>query len=132
MGSSPIWSMTACILSLITGGEDHGEFAGYRYGKDGTEHWKVAEAGRIVSKGSAGYFEAVNFSVSMEENPSDKIQICTVFCRIISLNLVSIYLSDYSITNLHGLIQECLIFCTKNKASRLLFSVGSAHTRPLE
>ena len=56
MGSSPIWSMTACILSLITGGEDHGEFAGYRYGKDGTEHWKVAEAGRIVSKGSAGYF----------------------------------------------------------------------------
>ena len=36
----------------------------------------------------------------------DKIQICTVFCRINRLNLVSIYLSDYSITNSHGLIQE--------------------------
>ena len=23
---------------MITGGENHGEFAGYRYGKDGTEH----------------------------------------------------------------------------------------------
>ena len=35
--------------------------------------------------------------------------------------LVSIYLSDYSIANLHGPIQECHIFCAKNKASRLLF-----------
>lgn len=35
---------------------------------------------------------------------------------------MSIYLSVYSITNLHDSIQECQIFCTKNKASRLLFS----------
>ena len=43
-------------LFQIAGGEDHGEHAGYRYDKDRTEHRKAAEAGRIVSKGSAGYF----------------------------------------------------------------------------
>ena len=48
------------------------------------------------------------------------------------LIFVSIYFSDYSITVFHGSIQKYLNFCTKNKASRLLFSVGSAHTRPLE
>jgi transcriptional regulator with XRE-family HTH domain len=44
------------ILSLITGGEDHGEFAGYRYDKNRTEHRKAAEAGGIIGKGPAGYF----------------------------------------------------------------------------
>ena len=54
--------------------------------------------------------EAVNFSVSMGKNPSSKIQICTTGCRIMGLILVSIYLSDYSITNFHGSIQECQTF----------------------
>lgn len=65
--------------------------------------------------------ETVNFSVSMEKNLSDKIQICTVFCRINRLNLVLIYLSAYSITNSHGLIQEYLFFVPKISISAALF-----------
>ena len=43
-------------MILITGGEDHGKFAGYRYGEDRAEHRQAAEAGGIIGKGSAGYF----------------------------------------------------------------------------
>ena len=48
------------------------------------------------------------------------------------LILLSIYLSYYSIATFLVFIQNFLFFCTKNKASRMFFSVGSAHTRPLE
>lgn len=43
-------------LFQIAGGEDHGKYAGYRYGKDRTEHRKAAEAGGIIGKGPAGCF----------------------------------------------------------------------------
>ena len=66
-------------------------------------------------------FEAVNFSVSMEENPSGKIQICTIYCRILGLNLLSIYLSDCSITSPYRFIQKYLFFCTKIKHSGCSF-----------
>ena len=32
------------------------QFAGYRYGKDRTEHRKATEAGGIIGKGHTGYF----------------------------------------------------------------------------
>lgn len=48
------------------------------------------------------------------------------------LILLSIYLSDYSIASFRVFIQKFLLFCIKNKDSRMLFSVGAAHTRPLE
>ena len=56
------------------------------------------------------------------KNPSGKIQICTILCRILRLILLSIYLTDYSITNLHTFIQIFLIFCIKIKHPVCFFS----------
>lgn len=56
------------------------------------------------------------------KRPSGKIQICTILCRDLRSIVLSIYLTDYSIANLHTFIQTFLIFCIKIKHSACFFS----------
>ena len=45
-----------------------------------------------------------------------------MYCRIVEMILLSIYLTDYSIANLHAFIQIFLIFCIKIKHPGCFFS----------
>ena len=45
-----------------------------------------------------------------------------MYCRIVEMILLSIYLTDYSIANLHSFIQIFPIFCTKIKHPGCFFS----------